>query len=61
MAGKGRVADIDVPQVVPAVAVVAIVRTGRIESHPGIVVPGRVGDAESDGLTVIEGQHLKVR
>ena len=61
LAGQGRVVDVDVPQIVPAVAVVLVSRICRIEAHPRIVVLGRVGDAESYGLTVIEGQHLKVR
>lgn len=61
LAGEGCVADIDVPQVVPAVAVVTVSCIRRVEAHPGIFVPERVGDAESDGLTVIEGQDLEVR
>ena len=61
LAGKGGVADIDVPQVAPAVAMVAVFRIRRIQAHPGIVVLWRVSDLESDGLTVIEGQDLEVR
>ena len=61
LAGEGGVADVNVSQVAPAVAVVAVVRIRRIQAYPGIVVPGRVGDLESDGLTVVEGQDLKVR
>ena len=61
LARQGSVADVDVPQVVPAALVVAIIRIRWVKAHPGIPVLGRVGDAESDGLTVIEGQHLKVR
>ena len=61
LAGQGSVADVDVPQIVPAVAVVAVSCIRRVEAHPGIVVTGGVGDAEADGLTVIEGQDLDVR
>ena len=61
LARQGGVADLDVPQIVPPVTVVAIIRIGRVEAHPGILVEGRIGDAESDGLTVIEGQDLEVR
>ena len=58
---ESGVADIDIPQIVPTVAVVANVCIRRIEAHPCIPVLGRVGDAEADGLTVIEGQDLEVR
>ena len=61
LARQGGATNVNVPQVVPAVAVVAVVCTRRIEAHPRIVVLGRVSDAESDGLTVIERQHLDVR
>ena len=61
LAREGGVADVNVSQVAPAVAVVAVVRIRRIQAHPGIVVSWRVGDAEADGLTVIEGQDLKGR
>ena len=61
LAGQGRVIDVDVPQILPAVAVVLVSRICRIEAHPRIVVLGRVGDAKSNGLTVIERQHLDVR
>ena len=61
LARQRGVTDVDVPQVVPAVTVVAVVCTRRVEAHPRIVVLGRVGDAESDGLTMIKRQHLEVR
>ena len=55
------IANIDIPQPLPTIAVVTIIGSGGIDSYPCIVALWRIVDSEAYWLIVIKRQYLDVR